>query len=102
MQYASSAARTCAASRSASEYTAIVRMPISWHAAITRMAISPRLATKTLLNIAAHPARRALLKEGPDALLPLGARPQARDGRRRRLARLLLAQPQHRPRHHLR
>src|ERR1700742_2820984 len=48
---ASSANFTCRLLRSASEYTATVRMPISWHALITRSAISPRLAIRTLRNI---------------------------------------------------
>src|SRR3990172_4369786 len=51
MQNASSAIFTCSDDRSASEYTATVRMPSSRHARITRTAISPRLATSTLRNI---------------------------------------------------
>src|SRR3972149_200901 len=47
MFHASSAHRTCAASRSSSEYTAIARSPISLTPRITRTAISPRLATRT-------------------------------------------------------
>src|ERR1700691_1751993 len=48
MQMASSAKRTCSAWRSASLYTATVRMPISLHAQMMRSAISPRLAIRTL------------------------------------------------------
>src|SRR6185312_9088556 len=51
MQIASSANFTCRLFRSASEYTATVRIPISLHALITRSAISPRLAIRTLRNI---------------------------------------------------
>src|ERR1700761_2931479 len=51
MQIASSAKRTCSELRSASLYTATVRMPSSRHALITRNAISPRLATSTFLSI---------------------------------------------------
>ena len=45
---ASSANRTNGASASASEYTATVAMPIARHVRITRSAISPRFATRTL------------------------------------------------------
>src|ERR1700733_4005003 len=51
MQIASSANRTCSEFRSASLYTATVRIPISLHALITRSAISPRLAINTLRNM---------------------------------------------------
>src|SRR5688572_20892807 len=47
MQMASSARRTCMASVSAVEWTATVRMPISWQARWIRRAISPRLAMST-------------------------------------------------------
>src|SRR3990170_3826556 len=47
MFHASSALRTWAASRSSSEYTAMVRSPISLAPRITLTAISPRLATRT-------------------------------------------------------
>src|SRR3990170_4669541 len=47
MFHASSALRTWAASRSSSEYTAMVRSPISLAPRITRTAISPRFATRT-------------------------------------------------------
>src|SRR5947209_5081508 len=47
MQIASSARRTCIASVSAVEWTATVRMPISWQARWMRSAISPRLAMRT-------------------------------------------------------
>src|SRR5690242_10791775 len=56
------------------------RMPISRQAAMTRTAISPRLAIKTELNIVAHPCRAALFEEGADALLALRADPQVGDG----------------------
>src|SRR5713101_7789081 len=48
MHTSSSAYRTCRASRSASECTATVCNPISLHARMTRRAISPRLAMRTL------------------------------------------------------
>src|SRR5436190_22734643 len=51
MHTASSAKRTCKAPTSASENTATVAMPSSRQARMTRMAISPRLAIKTFLNI---------------------------------------------------
>src|SRR5258708_19729585 len=51
MQIASSANRTCSEFLSASLYTATVRIPISLHALITRSAISPRFAIRTLRNI---------------------------------------------------
>jgi len=41
--------RTCRASRSGSAYTATEAMPSSRAARITRTAISPRLATRTLV-----------------------------------------------------
>src|SRR3954465_9224427 len=44
---ASSAARTCSASRSGSAYTATLVRPASLHARATRTAISPRLAIRT-------------------------------------------------------
>jgi hypothetical protein len=44
---ASSAKRTCGLSRSASEYTATVFMPISRAVRITRRAISPLFATSS-------------------------------------------------------
>ena len=51
MQTDSSAMRTCIASLSAVECTATVWMPISRAARMTRSAISPRLATRILLNM---------------------------------------------------
>ncbi len=48
MWTASSARRTCRALRSASEYTATVAMPRVRQVAITRQAISPRLAIRIL------------------------------------------------------
>src|SRR6267142_1682367 len=50
MAYASSARRTWSAPRSASLYTATAAMPRSRHARITRSAISPRFAMRTLRN----------------------------------------------------
>ena len=52
---ASSANRTNGASASASEYAATVASPIARHVRITRSAISPRFAIKTL----SKPAMRA-------------------------------------------
>src|SRR5512135_3819452 len=86
MCLASSASATCRASRSASEYTATVRTPIACAAAITRQAISPRLAMRILRNTllllarrlhahrleVLHPGGLALLEERSDALLALG------------------------------
>ena len=46
-----SAIRTCRASASASEWTAMVRIPIARAVRKTRQAISPRLATRTDLNM---------------------------------------------------
>src|SRR5881398_3710884 len=51
MQTASSANRTCRASRSASEYTATVRTPSSLQAQMILSAISPRLAIRIFWNI---------------------------------------------------
>src|SRR6267142_6453807 len=54
----SSASRTCRLSRSASLNTATVAILSSRHARITRSAISPRFATRTLRNmplVLAHP-----------------------------------------------
>src|SRR5689334_4591988 len=51
MHTASSAKRTWRAPASASEWTATVAMPSSRQARITRMAISPRFAIKTFLNM---------------------------------------------------
>jgi hypothetical protein len=53
MHTASSAKRTCSESESAVECTATVEMPSSRQARMTRNAISPRLAMRTFLNIAA-------------------------------------------------
>src|SRR5205823_5261711 len=47
-------AGACGASRSGSEYTATLPMPSSSNVRITRMAISPRLATRTLPNMGAE------------------------------------------------
>src|SRR5580698_7866916 len=51
MQIASSAKRVCRLWRSASEYTATVRMPRSLQAQMMRRAISPRLAIRIFWNI---------------------------------------------------
>src|SRR5687767_7288060 len=58
MQIASSARRTCMASVSAVEWTATVRIPISWQARWTRSAISPRLAIRTFWIAMVSPAGR--------------------------------------------
>lgn len=52
---ASSQARTCGASRSASENTAIVRRPMARAVRAIRTAISPRLAISRLENIGSSP-----------------------------------------------
>src|SRR5690348_6277376 len=70
----------------------MARTPSSWQARMTRTAISPRLAIRTRSNIVWRPRRAPLLQEGADALLPLWADPQPRDGRRRRLARFVWLQ----------
>src|SRR6266571_4608873 len=72
MDRASSASLTCSASRSAAEYTATVRTPSRRAVRITRQAISPRLATRSLPNTLAFalgPGRLALFEERRDALL---------------------------------
>src|SRR5512141_1257553 len=56
MGYASSAARTWGARRSASEYTATEAIPSSRHARVIRSAISPRFATSTFLSKRLLPA----------------------------------------------
>src|SRR5438874_1037574 len=63
----SSASRTCSESRSASLKTATVAMRSSRHARMTRSAISPRLAIRTLRNtrsFAAGPARSSRRRAG--------------------------------------
>ncbi len=55
--YASSAIRTCRASRSGSAYTATDRYPASRHARITRTAISPRFAISTFCTSVGLPVR---------------------------------------------
>src|ERR1700747_3390666 len=64
MQTTSSEKRTCNEFRSASEYTATVAIPSSLHAQMTRRAISPRFATRILLNIF---IRRLLLAARTDS-----------------------------------
>src|SRR5438477_8709428 len=56
MQTASSASSTWRARRSASEYTATVRMPSRRAVRMTRQAISPRLAMRIFWNIFASGA----------------------------------------------
>src|SRR5690606_14208822 len=75
----SSAMRTWRASRSASEYTATVAMPIRLAVLMTRQAISPRLAMRSLVNIRCSSQRNVVVfllgaarllvlqrREGPD------------------------------------
>src|ERR671932_2860103 len=65
-RWASPARTTCWASRSGSEYTATEAIPSSSSARMTRTAISPRLATRTLLNM----RREMLVVPGvPDRLV---------------------------------
>src|SRR5437763_15211072 len=73
MQIASSARRTCIASVSAVEWTATVRMPISWQARWMRSAISPRLAMRTLLIIVSS-SRRKPGSQGVKSAAPLSNR----------------------------
>ena len=54
---ATSATRVCSAPASASEWTATERTPIARSVRITRTAISPRLATRTVSNIVTAPDR---------------------------------------------
>src|SRR3954454_18167013 len=70
---ASSATRTCRASRSGSAYTATLVSPSSLHARATRTAISPRLAIRTFCtgvslevdrSDCSQAARRALQEAG--------------------------------------
>src|SRR5438270_10282405 len=82
MRRAWSARLTWRASRSASEYTATVRTPSARAVRITRHAISPRLAIRTLPNTSAFsplPGRLALLEERGDALLAFGRHPNLGD-----------------------
>src|SRR5258708_40299362 len=93
MRRASSASATWRASRSASEYTATERMPMSRAAVMTRQAISPRLAMRILRNtllllprrLYAHrleildPGRFPLLEERRDAFLAFGGNPDLGD-----------------------
>src|SRR5437764_8760253 len=72
MRCVSSASFTCSAPRSASEYTATVRIPMRFAVRITRQAISPRFAIRILRNTLALPGRLALLEEGGDAFSSLG------------------------------
>ena len=63
---ASSAISTCSASRSASEKTATVLIPMRRAVLMTRQAISPRLAIRIFLNIGPRAARCG----GPTAKMP--------------------------------
>src|SRR6476646_6711498 len=77
MHTSSSANRTWSDSRSASEYTATVCTPSSRHARMTRSAISPRLAIKTLLNMGARQRERRLhirvaFERGPTGIAGTG------------------------------
>src|SRR5439155_3612183 len=78
MQTSSSANRTCSDSRSASEYTATVSTPSSRHARMTRSAISPRLAMRTLLNM----RRRSWITRSRRLCLAFEARPRGVAGTR--------------------
>src|SRR3954463_6762641 len=80
---ASSAISTCSALRSASEYTATVRMPMRFAVRITRQAISPRLAIRILRNTLALPGRLALLEERGDAFASVGGGADLGDAPRR-------------------
>src|SRR5579884_2477478 len=76
MWWASSAYRVWTASRSASEYTATVRIPSSRQARITRTAISPRLATRTFSNglpFTGAPIVETVAAQG--AIVPSGGTP---------------------------
>src|SRR5471032_3182501 len=93
MRRASSASATWRASRSSSEYTATVRMPMSRAAVMTRQSISPRLATRILRNTLFllprlldahrfelfHPIRLSLFQERSDALPAFGRDADLRD-----------------------
>src|SRR5437588_7746992 len=63
MRTARSAIRTCSASSSAVEYTATASTSSSCSARITRTAISPRLATRTRLNIERPAVQRFELEQ---------------------------------------
>src|SRR5262245_46821441 len=63
-------------------------MPSCWQVAMTRTAISPRLAMRTELNIVGNPTGAALLQESADALLALGTGAEPRNGGSGGLARI--------------
>src|ERR1700680_887357 len=63
MRSAASARRVCSAPASASEYTAITRMPSRCAVRVMRQAISPRLAISSVLNMRARRALVSFLKE---------------------------------------
>ena len=71
---------TCRHSSSAVEYTATVFRPSSLQARITRTAISPRLAIKTLENlvVAACPSAARVTNRAPGCLLHESAALKAR------------------------
>src|SRR5881394_3242618 len=83
MRCVSSASFTCSAPRSASEYTATVRIPMRFAVRITRQAISPRLAIRILRNTLALPGRLALFEERGDAFPSLGRSADLGDAPRR-------------------
>src|SRR3954471_22071106 len=86
-RYASVARLTCCASRSASEYTATDSIPSSSSARMTRTAISPRLATSTLVNIRARHAIRPPDPRPPRTVDPQRPGPPPRPGRPTALGR---------------
>src|SRR3954463_11458657 len=82
MRRLSSACLTCSAARSASEYTATVRMPMRFAVRITRQAISPRLAIRIFRNTLALPGRLALFEERGDAFASVTGGANLRDAPR--------------------
>src|SRR5437763_11476251 len=90
MQTSSSAYRTCRESRSASEWTATVFSPISLQARITRRAISPRLAMRTLEIMRKLPVAGSRLPETPGNWQPATGNPNgASDSHREQLLTVL-------------
>src|SRR5262252_7777769 len=89
---ASSASPTCGASRSASEYTPTETIPISLSVRMTRIAISPRLATRTFSNMARESIWRGTTSRAVRRLA-LDARHHAA-GHQLDLASLLSQRPQ--------
>src|ERR1700733_6875655 len=74
MRTAASATRVCSAPASASEYTAMTRMPRRCAVRVMRQAISPRLAISRLLNI--YASARVLKELAPDQHAADFARPR--------------------------